>query len=138
PIARTGEEPGARLREQPGRARADPRGARGPRVHRGPGFPDVRVSGDRAKCIAGKLEPAGEGGSLRRAMRSAETEHHSRLKTLALAWAQANGFAICAPEVRVPRSGFRADVAACSRGAGARTAVFECKQSRADLLKDAH
>jgi len=28
--------------------------------------------------------------------------------------------------------------AACSRGAGARTAVFECKQARADLLKDAH
>ncbi|HUR58987.1 MAG TPA: hypothetical protein VM029_14835 [Opitutaceae bacterium] len=71
-------------------------------------------------------------------MRVAETENHSRLKTLALAWAQANGFAICALEVRVPRSGYRADVAACGRGAGARTAVFECKQSRADLLKDAH
>lgn len=71
-------------------------------------------------------------------MPSAETANHQRLKTLALAWAQANGFAICAPEVRVPRSGYRADVAGCGRGAGARTAVFECKQSRADLLKDAH
>lgn len=70
-------------------------------------------------------------------MRAAETENHTRLKALTLAWAQANGFAICAFEVRVPRSGFRADVAACSRGAAARTAVFECKQSRADLLKDA-
>lgn len=70
-------------------------------------------------------------------MRRAETENHWRLKTLALAWAQANGFAICALEVRVPRSGFRADVVACGRGADARTAVFECKQSRADLLKDA-
>jgi hypothetical protein len=66
-----------------------------------------------------------------------ETENHCRLKTLALAWAQANGFAICGVEVRVPKSGYRADVAAVSRGTG-RTAVFECKQSRADLLKDAH
>lgn len=68
-----------------------------------------------------------------------ETERHVRLKTLALAWAQANGFAIAGVEVRVPKSGYRADVAAYARGAaGARTAVFECKQSRADLLKDAH
>jgi hypothetical protein len=71
-------------------------------------------------------------------MPSAETVNHQRLKTLALAWAQVNGFAICAPEVRVPRSGYRADVAACGRGAAGRTAIFECKQSRADLLKDAH
>lgn len=69
---------------------------------------------------------------------SAETENHSRLKALALAWAQTNGFAICGLEVRVPKSGYRADVAAVGRGAAARTAVFECKQSRADLLKDAH
>jgi hypothetical protein len=45
-------------------------------------------------------------------MPSAETENHSRLKTLALAWAQANGFSICGLEVRVPKSGYRADVAA--------------------------
>jgi hypothetical protein len=38
----------------------------------------------------------------------------------------------------VPKSGYRADVAACSRGDTRRTAVFECKQARADLLKDAH
>jgi hypothetical protein len=71
-------------------------------------------------------------------MPSSETENHIRLKSLALAWAQTNGFPICAPEVRVPKSGYRADVAACGRGAAARTAVFECKQSRADLLKDTH
>ncbi|MES2695023.1 MAG: hypothetical protein V4773_16240 [Verrucomicrobiota bacterium] len=78
-------------------------------------------------------------------MPSAETENHIRLKTLALAWAQANGFAIAGLEVRVPKSGYRADVAAYARGGGwgsrsevPRTAVFECKQSRADLLKDAH
>ncbi|MCX6954109.1 MAG: hypothetical protein NTV51_18320 [Verrucomicrobia bacterium] len=59
------------------------------------------------------------------------------MKRLALAWARANGFAVAACEVRVPKSGYRADVAACSRGEGRRTAVFECKQARADLLKDA-
>ncbi len=66
-----------------------------------------------------------------------ETEAHRELKRLALAWAQANGFAMCACEVRVPKSGYRADVAAAARGADGRTAVFECKQARADLLKDA-
>ncbi|MEO5960434.1 MAG: hypothetical protein ABIZ49_07885 [Opitutaceae bacterium] len=71
-------------------------------------------------------------------MPSAETASHRRLKSLALAWAQANGFAIAATEVRVPRSGYRADVVAYGRGPAARTAVFECKQARADLLKDAH
>jgi hypothetical protein len=71
-------------------------------------------------------------------MTHGETENHTRLKALALAWAQANGFAIAGLEVRVPKSGYRADVAASGRGPAARTAVFECKQSRADLLKDAH
>lgn len=71
-------------------------------------------------------------------MPAGESANHSRLKTLALAWAQANGFAICGVEVRVPRSGYRADVAAIGRGSASRTAIFECKQSRADLVKDAH
>ena len=71
-------------------------------------------------------------------MGSAETENHRQLKRRALAWARANGFAIAAGEVRVPKSGYRADVVACSCGAERRTAVFECKQARADLLKDAH
>ncbi|MEX2045251.1 MAG: hypothetical protein WD941_07850 [Opitutus sp.] len=75
-------------------------------------------------------------------MPKGETPEHARLKALALGWAQANGFAICGLEVRVPGCGFRADVAAFARASGtaggARTAVFECKQARADLLKDAH
>jgi hypothetical protein len=71
-------------------------------------------------------------------MPSPETANHVRLKALALGWAQTNGFAIAGVEVHVPKSGYRADVAASGRGATARTAVFECKQSRADLLKDAH
>jgi hypothetical protein len=71
-------------------------------------------------------------------MATNETESHQRLKRFAIAWARQNGLAIAACEVRVPKSGYRADVVACSRGANRRTAVFECKQARADLLKDAH
>jgi len=73
-------------------------------------------------------------------MSAGETENHRTLKRLALAWAQANGFSIGACEVRVPKSGYRADVSAYAparRDNAARTAVFECKQARADLLKDA-
>jgi len=82
-------------------------------------------------------------------MMRGETSAHLELKRLALGWAQANGFVVAATEVRVPRCGFRADVAAFApqrRSGGAdragtavaRTAVFECKQARADLLKDAY
>jgi hypothetical protein len=67
-----------------------------------------------------------------------ETAAHAGLKRLALAWAQAGGFAHAGLEVRVPRSGYRADVAASGPDEAARTAIFECKQARADLLKDAH
>ncbi len=45
---------------------------------------------------------------------------------------------MCATEVRVPKSGYRADVAAASSRDERRTVVFECKQARADLLKDTH
>lgn len=69
-----------------------------------------------------------------------ETQRHRELKRLALLWAQARGFALCAEEVRLPRSGFRIDVAACAPVRGGEqvgeTVVFECKQSRADLLRD--
>lgn len=71
-------------------------------------------------------------------MSRGETPQHARLKSLALSWARANGYAVAAREVRVPRSGFRADVAACASEVGGATALFECKQARADLLKDAH
>lgn len=71
-------------------------------------------------------------------MTHGETQAHAELKRLALTWAQANGLVVGAGEVRVPKSGYRADVAACSRGQARRTAVFECKQARSDLLKDAH
>lgn len=63
---------------------------------------------------------------------------HQRLKALALSWARINGFAIGGLEVRIPRSGYRADVAAGGRSADAPTAIFECKPARSDLLKDAH
>jgi hypothetical protein len=46
---------------------------------------------------------------------------------------------LAATEVRLPRSGYRADVAAAtprSLASNACTAVFECKASRADFLRD--
>jgi hypothetical protein len=64
--------------------------------------------------------------------RSAESPAHRQLKRLALAWAQARGLELAAEEVRLPRSPYRADLAA----AGPLTAVFECKASRADFLRD--
>lgn len=67
-----------------------------------------------------------------------ETAAHARLKALAQDWARANGYALAAGEVRVPRSGFRADAVALDARGEERMAVFECKQSRADLRKDAH
>jgi hypothetical protein len=73
-------------------------------------------------------------------MPAGESAAHARLKTLALRWAAENGFPIAAAEVRLPRSGYRVDAAAyrpARRGHAAATVVFECKQARADLLKDA-
>lgn len=73
-------------------------------------------------------------------MAAGETVAHARLKQLALDWAAANGFPIGTAEVRLPHSGFRVDVAAyrpARRSTAAATIVFECKQARADLLKDA-
>jgi hypothetical protein len=69
-----------------------------------------------------------------------ETEAHRELKRLALDWARAHRLGLGATEVRLPRSGYRADVAAASPGqlgADAVTAVFECKASRADFRRDA-
>src|SRR5947209_19401349 len=66
----------------------------------------------------------------------AETEAHARLKRRSLLWAQAQGYSACALEVSLPRSRYRADVAAYRPGSKPVTAVFECKQARADLRRD--
>jgi hypothetical protein len=92
--------------------------------------------------------------------RRAETVAHLRLKRLALFWAQQQGYQSCAFEVSLPNSRYRADLAAYRPSKGrlkvgpaetgqptlsgrllfchtlGNTAVFECKQSRADFLKD--
>jgi hypothetical protein len=70
-----------------------------------------------------------------------ETGQHCELKRRALLWALAHDFRACALEVRVPRSGFRADVAAAAvpavrEAVPGETVIFECKQSRGDLLRD--
>ena len=71
-------------------------------------------------------------------VRRGETEAHRRLKRSAVLWAQAQGYSACAVEVSLPRCRYRADVAAY-RARGNEpgiTAVFECKQVRADLRRD--
>jgi hypothetical protein len=68
-----------------------------------------------------------------------ESAAHRDLKRLALEWAMAHRLALGATEVRLPRSNYRADVAAATPRAlfsNAFTAVFECKVSRADFLRD--
>jgi hypothetical protein len=67
-----------------------------------------------------------------------ETEAHLRLKRLALLWAQAHGYSASALEVRVPRCGYRVDVAAyrLERNGVGSTAIFECKQAFLDLRRD--
>jgi hypothetical protein len=68
--------------------------------------------------------------------RRAETDAHARLKRRSLLWAQAQGYTACAVEVSLPRSRYRADVAAYRPGPNPVTAIFECKQARADLRRD--
>ncbi len=68
--------------------------------------------------------------------RRAETDAHARLKRLSLLWAQAQGYTACAVEVSLPRSRYRADLAAYRPGTKPVTAIFECKQARADLRRD--
>ena len=67
-----------------------------------------------------------------------ETEAHSRLKRLALLWAQRQGYAACALEVTLPRCRYRADLAAYRANGNwpCVTAVFECKQTLVDLRRD--
>lgn len=71
--------------------------------------------------------------------RNGETEAHTRLKRLALLWAQVQGYSACAMEVTLPRCRYRADVAAYRpnrKQSAATTAVFECKQALVDLRRD--
>jgi hypothetical protein len=82
------------------------------------------------------------------AMPANESAQHLELKRLALGWAQTHGYRIAAAEVSVPNLGARIDVAgfrppalatkrrpAPMHPAGV-SIIFECKQSRADFLKD--
>jgi hypothetical protein len=69
----------------------------------------------------------------------AESAEHRELKHLALEWARQHRLLLAATEVRLPRSGYRADVVAATPHvlmASAVTAVFECKVSRSDFLRD--
>jgi len=68
-----------------------------------------------------------------------ESTAHRELKRLALEFAMMHRLRLAAMEVRLPRSGYRADVAAATPrtlAANALTAVFECKVSRVDFLRD--
>jgi len=76
-----------------------------------------------------------------------ETPQHAVLKRLALHWAQQRGFHIAGTEVALPHLRVRLDAAACrpTKHGGATppsaspvgaTAIFECKQNRADFLRD--
>ena len=70
---------------------------------------------------------------------SGESLAHRELKRLAIEWARARRLMLCGTEVRLPRSGYRADVAAATPrqlAPNAVTAVFECKASRSDFLRD--
>jgi hypothetical protein len=76
------------------------------------------MAGAEDERLVGTTRPTGCAGG--------ESAAHRELKRLALAWARAHRLMIGATEVRLPRSAYRADVAA----------VFECKASRADFLRD--
>jgi hypothetical protein len=87
-------------------------------------------------------------------MTGSESATHRELKRLALIWAQAHGYCAAAAEVALPNYRFRLDVAAykparvreAPAGGGrlrqrstiGHTAVFECKASKPDFLRDAH
>ena len=79
-------------------------------------------------------------------MATTETAAHQTLKHLAQLWAERHGYSAIATEVRLPKSAFRADVVAYKHAEHrhgreaeiGETAVFECKQARADFLKDSY
>ena len=67
-----------------------------------------------------------------------ESSAHLRLKVLAFDWARSVGMGILASEVSLPQTRFRADLVGLEVKNGGKTAIFECKQARSDLLKDSH
>lgn len=90
-------------------------------------------------------------------MPGGKTAAHRELERRTLLWAQRHQWPFAAPEVSIPGGRFRIDVAAAKPGRERRsyyceqskchrkrsatvvgpTAIFECKASRADFLKDA-
>lgn len=72
----------------------------------------------------------------------AETKRHLELKSQAIDWLRERGCDAWATEVRLPLSPYRVDVAGYRArrrldGLAGTTYAIECKQSRADFLKDA-
>lgn len=72
----------------------------------------------------------------------AETKAHCRLKELSLDWLDSRGCDAFALEVKLPLSNYRVDVAGYRSGRRmvnfpGETFAIECKQSRADFLRDA-
>ena len=66
-----------------------------------------------------------------------ESHQHHQLKRSAAVYARQQGYAAVACEVRCPISRYRADVAGfAGRPKPGRTIIIECKQSRADFIRD--
>ncbi len=71
-------------------------------------------------------------------MPGGESQRHRMLKQAGIQWLAEHDYAIQAMEVRLPNSGFRADVVGYQSGWHeiGHTVVIECKQARSDFLKD--
>ena len=72
----------------------------------------------------------------------AETKAHRELKALSVDWLRRRGCDAIAPEVKLPLSNYRVDVAGYRSlrrmlDSPGETFAVECKQSRADFLRDA-
>jgi hypothetical protein len=67
-----------------------------------------------------------------------ESVAHNQLKRASFLWAQSQGYFACAMEIRIPKCRYRVDLAAYRREKNrvGSTAIFECKQSLADLRRD--
>jgi hypothetical protein len=107
--------------------------------------------------MAAEVDPLAEAALTDAPAKAAgESEAHRNLKRLALIWAQSNGYRIAAAEVSLPNHRVRMDVAACKpqrvrepappesktgravwRSTVGITAVFECKASKGDFVRDA-